>query len=76
MVGLGKEGVSSSAIVHAPVTVRPTPFPRKSFEKAKKAATVFNLLIDRVASDDDYLQKTLALAAKHDDFTVGTVLPC
>ena len=58
------------ALVHAPLTVRPTPFPRASFEKAKRAATVFNTLIDRVSREAEYLQKTLALAAEHDDFTV------
>ena len=58
------------AIVHAPLTVRPSRFPKASFEKAKKAATVFNSLIDRVAQDSEYLQKTLGLAARYDDFTV------
>ena len=59
------------ALVHAPLTVRPTPFPRASFEKAKRAATVFNTLIDRVSRDAEYLQRTLALAAEYDEFTVG-----
>jgi hypothetical protein len=40
--------------------------------KAKRAATVFNTLIDRVSRDAEYLQNTLALAADHDEFTVGT----
>jgi hypothetical protein len=31
---------------------------------------VFNTLIDRVAADDAYLRRTLAPAARHDDFTV------
>lgn len=69
VVGFGSEEVPV-AIVHAPLTVRPTPFQKASFEKAKRAATVFNKLIDHVAQDSDYLQKTLALAAKYDDFTV------
>ena len=70
VVGLGRENVTSTAIVHAPVTLQPTPFPRASFQKAKQAAGLFNLLIDRVAQDDEYLQKTLALAAEYDEFTV------
>lgn len=53
------------------MAVMPTPFPRASFTKAKRAAIVFNTLIDRVSRDDSYLQKTLALAAEYDDFTVG-----
>ena len=62
------------AIVHAPLTVRPSHFPKASFEKAKAAATVFNSLIDCVSQDSEYLQKTLALAAKYDDFTVCLTL--
>ena len=31
---------------------------------------VFNMLIDRVAQDDEYLRRTLAPAARYDDFTV------
>ena len=31
---------------------------------------VFNTLIDRVAQDDEYLRRTLAPAARYDDFTV------
>ena len=69
VVGLGSED-TPAALVHAPLTVRPSPFPRASFEKAKRAATVFNTLIDRVSRDSEYLQQTLALAAEHDDFTV------
>jgi hypothetical protein len=71
VVGLGGDN-NAVALVHAPLTVRPTPFPRASFEKAKRAATVFNTLIDRVSRDAEYLQNTLALAADHDEFTVGT----
>ena len=74
VVGAGSDDVPV-AIVHAPLTVRPSRFPRASFEKAKRAATVFNSLIDRVSRDSDYLQKTLALAAEHDDFTVRSPLP-
>ena len=71
VVGLGREDVPSVGIVHAPLAVMPTPFPRPSFIKAKRAATVFNKLIDRVSLDAQYLQSTLAAAAQFDDFTVS-----
>lgn len=74
VVGLGSEDVPAG-IVHAPLTVMPSTFPRASFEKAKQAATLFNTLIDRVSQDSDYLQETLALAAKYDDFTVCIQTP-
>ena len=70
------------ATMHAPLTVLPAPFPRKSFDKAKAAMQVFNTLIDRVSQDDEYLQTTLQPAAEYDDFTVslvaciGSVLSC
>lgn len=59
------------ALVHAPLSVMPTQFPRASFAKARRAATVFNTLIDRVAADDIYLQQTLSRAAENDDFIVS-----
>lgn len=74
VVGLGSEE-TPVAVVHAPLTTRPSHFPRASFNKAKRAATVFNTLIDRVSRDSSYLQKTLAMAAEYDDFTVS-YFPC
>ena len=71
VVGLGRDDVPSVGIVHAPLAVMPMPFPRASFMKAKRAATVFNKLIDRVSLDAQYLQSTLAAAAKFDHFTVS-----
>lgn len=73
LVGLGRPdlpSVTPVAVVHAPISVLPTPFPRASFDKARAAATLFNKLIDRVALDDEYLQKTLASAGQYDEFTV------
>ena len=69
MYGLGISD-PACALVHAPLTVLPTPFPADSFARAKAAMTVFNLLMDAVSRDADYLQRTLAKAAQHDDFTV------
>ncbi|KAK9839464.1 hypothetical protein WJX81_003695 [Elliptochloris bilobata] len=68
VVGLGDPEVPV-ALVHAPLTIAPVPFPREAFQRAKDAATVFNTLIDCVAADDEYLRRTLALAARYDDFT-------
>ncbi|KAK9815717.1 hypothetical protein WJX72_008516 [[Myrmecia] bisecta] len=57
------------ATIHAPLAVLPVPFPRASFQKAKDAMTIFNLVIDRISRDSTYLQQTLAAAAEYDDFT-------
>ena len=70
LVGLGDESRPRAA-VHAPISVLPVPFPRDSFEKAKKAMQIFNTLIDRVSRDGAYLRSTLRAAAEYDDFTVS-----
>eukprot|EP00897_Mesotaenium_endlicherianum_P003739 jgi/Mesen1/3393/ME000192S02564 len=58
-------------LVHAPVALLPTPFPRESFEQAVALATLFNDLADRVSQDGAFLQSTLARAAKTDSFTAN-----
>lgn len=58
------------ATVHAPLALLPVAYPQETFQRAKQAAQVFNLMIDRVAQDEAYLQEVLAAAALHDDFTV------
>lgn len=60
-----------AAIVHAPLSVFPVVYPKASYEKAQAAMSIFNLLIDRISRDSNYLQKTLAPAAEFDDFTVS-----
>ncbi len=70
LVGLGDDGRPRAA-VHAPISVLPVPFPRDSFEKAKKAMQIFNTLIDRVSRDGAYLRSTLRAAAEFDEFTVS-----
>lgn len=69
LVGVGPPA-PEAAVVHAPLAVLPAPFPAASFRKACEAATAFNSLIAAVAADSEYLQRTLAPAAKYDDFTV------
>lgn len=59
------------ATVHAPLALLPVPYPQQTFLQAKQAAKVFNLMIDRVAQDEQYLTQVLAAAAQYDEFTVG-----
>ena len=74
MYGYG-DAACPAALVHAPVAVVPTPFPRTSFEKAKRAARLFNLVTDRITRDHEYLERTLSSAAAIDDFTVVLCVP-
>jgi hypothetical protein len=56
-------------LVHAPLTLLPSPFPRQAFSQAIELAPLFNRLIDRVSQDADFLQQALARTRKADSFT-------
>lgn len=57
------------AVIHAPLACMPVPFPRQRFLQAKAVMPIFNQMVDRVASDEAYLENTLAAAATFDEFT-------
>lgn len=64
----------AAAVVHAPMSLLPVPYPRETLLRAQQAAEVFNLVVDRVSQDEEYLQTVLAPAAQYDDFTVGSTV--
>ncbi|MCP4702874.1 MAG: glutathione synthase [Gammaproteobacteria bacterium] len=64
LVMLNKEGV----ITHAPLTLRPSPFPRAAFDSAQVLATDFNTLLVNIANDIDFLSETVNLVAPTDEF--------
>lgn len=47
-------------MVHVPLALLPTPFPRQAFVQALELATHFNILVDRVSQDSQFLQEALA----------------
>lgn len=47
-------------MVHVPLALLPTPFPRQAFVQALELATLFNILVDRVSQDSQFLQEALA----------------
>ena len=53
---------------HAPFTVKPFPFPRSQFEKAKELAPLFNLLVEKIARNPQWLIETLKPTAVSDNF--------
>ncbi|KAG2487617.1 hypothetical protein HYH03_013756 [Edaphochlamys debaryana] len=57
------------AVIHAPLSLTPVPFPRERFELAQKVQPLFNSLVDAVAADEPYLEAVLRPAAQHDEFT-------
>ncbi|GJJ07834.1 hypothetical protein Clacol_002039 [Clathrus columnatus] len=66
---------SSSTIptsaIHAPITLFPTPIPRRLFEQAQKVQSIYNNLYARVALDDAFLDKVMGAVegvGRVDDF--------
>ncbi|GLC35901.1 hypothetical protein PLESTF_001238000 [Pleodorina starrii] len=57
------------AVVHAPLSLTPVPYPRARFQLAQQVMPLFNQLVDAVAADEPYLESTLRPAAAHDAFT-------
>ncbi|GLI68541.1 hypothetical protein VaNZ11_012982 [Volvox africanus] len=57
------------AIIHAPLSLMPVPYPRGRFELAQQVMPLFNRLVDAVATDEAYLESTLGPAALYDTFT-------
>ncbi|WFD33264.1 glutathione synthase [Malassezia cuniculi] len=56
-------------VIHAPLTLLPTPFPRNLFENAKRLQPLYNKLYSRVASDHDFIREVIGGAvARVDDF--------
>jgi hypothetical protein len=55
--------------VHAPLTLLPTRVPRARFLQAKKVAPLLNLLVDRIARDEEWLLETLQGVLAGDEFT-------
>ncbi len=50
----------SSSYQCAPISLLPNIFPAQSFEKAKSLAPDFNLLVDRISRNGNFLNETLA----------------
>ena len=45
--------------IHAPITLFPTPFPRRLFSQAKRLQPIYNVLYSRVAMDEKFLDKVM-----------------
>ena len=60
---------ASTALVHAPVALFPSPFPKDQFETAYRLQPLFNQLVESVASSSDFLLETLEEVGEMDEFT-------
>lgn len=63
------DGPKRAYAVHAPFTLSPFSYPRTSFEKAQALATVFNLLVHKIACSPEWIISTLSHTGESDDFT-------
>ncbi|XP_019419964.1 PREDICTED: glutathione synthetase, chloroplastic-like [Lupinus angustifolius] len=61
--------VPGVGLVHAPISLLPTPFPESHWRQASELAPIFNELVDRVSLDGKFLQESLSRAKKADKFT-------
>ena len=62
---------SPSSVVHAPISLLPTPVPRALFQKAQRLQSIYNDLYARVATDDDFLDQVMGAevgVGQADDF--------
>ena len=62
---LGADG----PFAHAPCSLLPYPFPASLFAQAKSLATPFNLLVDRISRDLEWLCAQVRSVVAHDEFT-------
>ncbi|KAG8131876.1 hypothetical protein E2320_009772 [Naja naja] len=65
-----KDDPNASDVVNfAPFTLLPSPVPESLIEEAYSIQQDFNLLVDKVSQDTEFLECTLASIIKVDDFT-------
>jgi hypothetical protein len=60
-----------SAAIHAPISLFPSPFPRKLFELGLRLQKTFNILYSRIAMDEEFLDQIMGAetgVGKVDDF--------
>ncbi|XP_014731547.1 PREDICTED: glutathione synthetase [Sturnus vulgaris] len=65
----GEQPHSSDVVNYAPFTLLPSAVPRALFEQAYAVQQDFNLLVDAISRNKEFLEQTLASTIKVDDFT-------
>ncbi|XP_069100017.1 glutathione synthetase isoform X2 [Pleurodeles waltl] len=58
----------SEVVNYAPFSLLPSPVPKSLFDQAKAVQQDFNLLLDLISQDSDFLEEVLASTVKVDDF--------
>ncbi|XP_028266023.1 glutathione synthetase-like [Parambassis ranga] len=60
---------SSEVVTYIPFTLFPSPVPKADLLQAVAVHTHFNMLVDRVSQDPDFLEEALGSTIQADDFT-------
>jgi len=68
--------LSSESSTHAPFSLLPMRFPASEFNAAADLSALYNLLVDRVSRDPDWLCGVLKGVIEHDQFTGRLVAIC
>lgn len=65
----GQDSPSQTAVIHAPYSLYPSPFPRHLFEQAKQLQPLYNALYAHATVDDAFLREVVGGAvSKVDEF--------
>ena len=71
MAALGETYAAAAGVAfcHAPFALAPFPWPRSEFERCVELQPLLGALVEAVAHDGEWLEKTLAETVLSDDFT-------
>ncbi|XP_051887486.1 glutathione synthetase [Pristis pectinata] len=64
-----EDPTSSETICYAPFSLFPSPVPTELFTQAFEVQQDFNLLVDKISMDPEFLKKALASTIEADEFT-------
>lgn len=59
---------SQTSLIHAPMTLLPSPIPRHCYDQCVSLASDFNVLYDNVSRDYDFLSSSLTNVSASDEF--------
>ncbi|CAG8607355.1 9089_t:CDS:2 [Funneliformis mosseae] len=59
---------NNSSVMHAPISLFPSPFPKKTFYQAIELQPVFNLLFHKLSRNHEFITQVIEEVTKVDDF--------
>lgn len=64
-----EDSKSAELVTYAPFTLFPTPVPEAVFQQALDVQIHYNILVDKISQNADFLEEALARTVEVDDFT-------